>query len=161
MRPILRPNRHRIVIAASTLEQLDELRRRLDPKAVLKQSSAELVLAKRFASVSFGKVDTNEYAVRTLAKGLAAHGGKCRLQRATRLPSIHQLRREGFESMEAQLTKPLAFEQQPILVPVGQQVCSQAKLGALEIKRVRSAVQEPVREGQRALEIDIYARRES
>src|SRR5918999_1603007 len=137
------PQRHRRVTAwlrRGLLHQLVELRGGLDAEPVAQQAATELVLPHGLAAVAFGEVDADQRAMSALAQRFAAYCRERGLQRPAQAAVGGELLRERLERVQAELAEALALEQQPVVVPVRQELAEERELAPVEILAARGKV---------------------
>ena len=105
-------------------------------------------LAQRFGLVAFGEMDADQHGPGALAERFGSHGGEGRASRLAEAGLGEETVGEGFERVEAELTPFLGFDQDPVVIPVGQDVDGQGgdRCGAeLGFPCDRGGIEEPMR----------------
>src|SRR5207247_2398311 len=129
---------------------------RLDSELLTEQSSAETELADRLADIALCEVDAHDGAMRALAQGLAGDGGKARVERVAEAIRGGEPFAERVERTEPQLSVALALDQDPVLVPVGQEIGAERR--GVEVERaVVRAVERTAGRRLRVPQVDLHA----
>jgi hypothetical protein len=127
---------------------------RLDPELVPEEITEEPILPHRFAYVPFLQVHANDGPVCTFAERIGGDGGESQLKRLLEPTGVEQALAELLERVEAQLPMRFALDEDPVLVPVRQQVAGQG--GRIDVEPVRARLIEYAScDGVGSMEVDV------
>jgi hypothetical protein len=118
------------------------------------------VLSQRLDGVPFGQVDADDETMRALSQRVAPDDGERRLERTVREPCLELALGGSLQRVQRELAEPLALQQGPVVVPVGQQLVLERPSGRRHGPPVGRAVEQPVRQRGRAPQVDVHAVRE-
>lgn len=144
----------------SLRNQRGDLGRWLQPQVVPEDIAVLIELPDRLAPVAFGQVGANQDAVCAFPQRLARNGGHPSLHSLPVATRRAELEAKQLESVHAKLAVSLSFDQNPLVVVVGEQLRRRHHGGKIAILHRPAAEQSPATAGD-VVEIDPDVRRQA